>query len=427
MRRRSRLETMMIDALSALGRPLEGLRVIDLTRALAGPYATLLLAGLGAEVIKVEDPRHGDLARENSPYVGRDGVVVQKVHHDDVSVSHLSRARGKYGVSLNFKKPGAKEVFADLVRGADIVVENFSSGTADRLGIGYEDARAVNPRIVYCSLSGFGQNVDAGAKAMDVIVQALSGAMYASGGPGEPPVRMGIPIADMLAPVFGVIGILAAIEQRHRTGVGQQVDVSMLGALTSFVAIENWHAMRLAGMEGRTGLTVHRLSPFGIFECLDGHIAIVATHDPLAIGLIRAMGEEEMLTDPRYVNRDSRVANARSLEQRVTDWTRGLTVADAVAALDAQGVPVAPVRHPEDALADPRVVARGETVRTIHPDYATPPELRTAGIPIQFSGGKTGFDAVMPVHIGEHNDRIYGAVLGYSPDRIAALKAEGAI
>ncbi|KQS03758.1 carnitine dehydratase [Sphingomonas sp. Leaf357] len=417
----------MIDALSACGRPLEGLRVIDLTRALAGPYATLLLAGLGAEVIKVEDPRHGDLARENSPYVGRDGVGVQKVHDDDVSVSHLSRARGKYGVSLNFKQPGAKEVFADLVRGADIVVENFSSGTAERLGIGYADARAINPRIVYCSLSGFGQNVDAGAKAMDVIVQALSGAMYASGGPGEPPVRMGIPIADMLAPVFGVIGILAAIEQRHRTGLGQQVDVSMLGALTSFVAIENWHAMRLAGMEGRTGLTVHRLSPFGIFACLDGHIAIVATHDPLAIGLIRAMGEEDMLADPRYTNRDSRVANARSLEERVTAWTSTLSVADAVAALDAQGVPVAPVRHPEAALADPRVVARGETVRTIHPKYETPADLRTAGIPIQFSGGATGFDDVMPIHIGEHNDRIYGDLLGYSADRIAALKAEGAI
>jgi len=408
-------------------RPLEGLRIIDLTRALAGPYATLLLAGLGAEVIKVEDPRHGDLARENSPYVGRDGVVVRKAHDDDVSISHLTRARGKYGVTLNFKKPGAKEIFADLLRDADIVVENFSSGTVDRLGIGYETARAINPRIIYCSLSGFGQGVDEGAKAMDVIVQALSGAMYASGAPGEPPVRMGIPMADMLAPVFAVIGILAAVEQRHRTGVGQRIDVSMLGALTSFVAIENWRAMRLAGLPRRTGLTVNRLSPFGVFKCKDGHIAIVATHDPLAEGLLQAMNAQDIQEDERFSSRDGRVANAIELEERINQWSGTLTVAEAVAALEEEGVPVAPVRYPEDALRDPRVVARGETVSASHPLYDIDEDLRTAGIPILFSGAQTGFDDVMPVHVGEHNDRIYGDMLGYSAEKLAELKAAGTI
>ncbi|SOB88247.1 Crotonobetainyl-CoA:carnitine CoA-transferase CaiB [Sphingomonas guangdongensis] len=407
--------------------PLAGLRVIDLTRALAGPYATLLLAGLGAEVIKVEDPRHGDLARENSPYVGRDGVVVQKAHDDDVSISHLSRARGKWGVSLNFKKPGALDVFADLIRDADILVENFASGTADRLGIGYAAAKAINPRLIYCSLSGFGQGVDEGAKAMDVIVQALSGAMYASGGPGEPPVRMGIPIADMLAPVFGVIGILSALEQRHRTGEGQQVDVSMLGALTSFVGIENWRAMRLAGLPRRTGLTVHRLSPFGIFKCRDGHIAIVAAHDPLTIGLFKAMRADDMLADARYATRDARVANAILLEERITEWTSELSVAEAVAALEAEGVPVAPVRYPEDALADPRVVAREETMQIVHPRYETDAELRTVGVPIRFSDAQTGFADRLPVAIGEHNDAVYRDLLGYPPERIAALREAGAI
>ncbi|MFT4089330.1 MAG: CaiB/BaiF CoA-transferase family protein [Asticcacaulis sp.] len=411
----------------ALARPLEGLRVIDLTRALAGPYATLLLAGLGAEVIKVEDPRHGDLARENSPYIGRDGVVVQKVHDDDVSVSHLSRARGKYGISLNFKRPGALDVFADLVRSADIVIENFTSGTADRLGIGYEAVHAINPRVVYCALSGFGQGVDEGTKAMDVIIQALSGAMYASGETGTPPVRMGIPMADMLAPVFSVIGILAAIEQRHKTGVGQKVDVSMLGALTSFVAIENWRAMRLSGMPRRTGLTVQRLSPFGVFKCSDGYIAIVATHDPLAEGLMRAMGAEDLLADERYARRDARVANFQPLEERITAWSSQITVAEAVAALEAEGVPVAPVRTPEDALKDPRVIARGETEQTRHPYYEVDDQLRTAGVPIRFSDSRTGFDDVLPVHIGEHNDRVYTDLLNYSPERIAELKAAGAI
>jgi len=163
----------MTETTATTPRPLEGLRVIDLTRALAGPYATLLLAGLGAEVIKVEDPRGGDLARENSPYVGRDGVTVERAHDDDVSISHLSRARGKLGVSLNLKAPGAQQVFHDLCRDADIVVENFTAGTADRLGVGYAAARAANPMVIYCSLSGFGADALDGGKAMDVIIQAL--------------------------------------------------------------------------------------------------------------------------------------------------------------------------------------------------------------------------------------------------------------
>ena len=408
-------------------RPLEGLRVIDLTRALAGPYATLLLAGLGAEVIKVEDPKGGDLARENSPYVGRNGITVERKHDDDVSISHLTRGRGKLGISLNLKRPEARDVFLDLVRTADIVVENFTAGTADRLGVGYEAARAANPRIVYCSLSGFGATAPEGGKAMDIIIQALSGAMYSSGGPNEPPVRIGIPIADMLAPVFSVIGILSAIEQRHRTGVGQHIDVSMLGALTSFVAIENWAAMAAAGMQARTGLTVQRLSPFGVFECADGYIALVAVHEKLAQGLFRAMCRPELIDDPQFANRDSRVANAAVLEATINDWSRRLPVATVVAALEAEGVPVAPVRHPEEALADDRVVSRHEAVAVAHPAYPSDVDLRTAGIPILFSGADTGFDDVLPVAVGEHNDRVLGGTLGYSPEQIAQLASEGVI
>ncbi len=407
-------------------RPLEGLTVIDLTRALAGPYATLLLAGLGAKVIKVEEPKGGDLARENSPYLGRDGVVVERKYDDDLSLSHLTRARGKYGVSLDLKKPEARAVFEDLVRRADIVIENFTAGTADRIGVGYAACQAVNPRIVFASLSGFGAT-DRDGKAMDVIIQALSGAMYTSGEPGAPPVRIGIPIADMLAPVFTIIGILAAIEQRHKSGVGQHVDVSMLGALTSFVAIENWTAMAAAGMEARTGLTVQRLSPFGVFECADGYVAVVAVHEPLARGLFAAMGQSELGDDPRFNNRDARVANCEVLEAKINAWSRQHSVADVVRMLGDQDVPVAPVRHPEDALIDTRVVARGETVAVVHPHYESSLSMQTAGVPIQFSGAKTGFDDVVPVKIGEHNDAILRGLLGYSEERIAELTKAGAI
>ncbi|MEJ5978257.1 CaiB/BaiF CoA-transferase family protein [Novosphingobium sp. PS1R-30] len=408
-------------------RPLEGLTVIDLTRALAGPYCTLLLAGLGAKVIKVEEPKGGDLARENSPYLGRDGIQVERRHDDDLSLSHLTRARGKYGVSLDLKTTEGREVYFDLVRQADIVVENFTAGTADRLGVGYQACHAINPRVVFASLSGFGATDRDGGKAMDVIVQALSGAMFTSGEPGHPPVRIGIPVADMLAPVFTVIGILAAIEQRHRTGTGQHVDVSMLGALTSFVAIENWSAMAAAGMPSRTGLTVQRLSPFGVFECADGYVSVVAVHEPLARGLFAAMGEPELAEDPRFANRDARVANATELEAKINAWSRQLPLVEVVRALEAKGVPVAPVRHPEDALVDPRVVARKETMAVEHPTYGSSIDLRTAGVPIQFSGATTGFDDALPVRIGEHNESVFKDLLGYDDDRIAALKAAGAI
>jgi len=407
-------------------RPLEGLTVLDLTRALAGPYATLLLAGLGAKVIKIEEPVGGDLARENSPYLGRDGIMVERAHEDDISLSHLTRARGKYGVSLNLKRPEGKKLVMELVAKADIVVENFTAGTADRLGVGYEACAQVNPRIVFASLSGFGAN-DRSGKAMDVIIQALSGAMFTSGEPGHPPVRIGIPIADMLAPVFTVIGILAAIEQRHRTGVGQHVDVSMLGALTSFVAIENWSAMAAAGMPARTGLTVQRLSPFGVFECADGYVAVVAVHEPLARGLFDAMGQRELGDDPRFANRDARVANAEVLEATINAWSRQLPVAQVCRLLEERGVPVAPVRHPEDALVDPRVVERHETMAIEHPTYGSNVDLRTAGIPIQFSAASTGFDDALPVYIGQHNEDVYAQYLGLSPDDVARLKSEGVI
>lgn len=416
----------MSQSASELPRPLEGLRVIDLTRALAGPYATLLLAGLGAEIIKVEDPRGGDLARDNSPYVGRDGLTVVKKHDDDLSISHLTRARGKRGVSLNLKAPEAKSVFADLVRNADIVIENFTSGTADRLGVGYDAAKTANPGVIYCSLSGFGAGGTDG-KAMDVLVQALSGAMYTSGEEGSPPVRIGIPMADMLAPVFSVIGILAALQHRNKTGEGQFVDVSMLGALTSFVAIENWRAMEMAGMPARTGLTVQRLSPFGVFRCADGYVAIVAVHEGLARGLFRAMGAPELSDDPRYGSRDERVANAANLEARIEAWTSQHPTAEIVALLEAEGVPAAPVRQPAEALEDPRVVARNETMAVSHPNYESDPSLRTVGVPIQFSACRTGFDEDLPVHIGQHNEAVYRELLGYSPERIAELVAAGTI
>ena len=207
--------------------PLSGLTVLDLTLALAGPFATFLLAGLGARVIKIENPAAPDHCRENAPFIGRNGVSLGRSAPDDVSAAALNRLRGKYAVTLNLKQPGSREVFADLVRQADVVVENFAPGTLNRLGIGYEFARTHNPGIVYCSISGYGadHSTTGSGKAMDSIVQALSGLMMTSGAPDDPPVRVGVPFADLSAPVFAVVGILAALRQRDVTGLGRHVDV----------------------------------------------------------------------------------------------------------------------------------------------------------------------------------------------------------
>lgn len=418
---------MTAPAPAARTRPLEGLTVLDLTIALAGPYATFLLAGLGARVIKVENPGHGDPCRTNAPYVGRDGVTLVRTHDDDVSASALNRLRGKLGTTLNLKHPRAREIFADLLRHADIVVENFSTGTMDRLGVGYAYAREVNPRIVFCSLSGFGaEKASGGGKAMDTIIQALSGLMMTSGEPGDGPVRVGVPVADMVAPLFGVIGILAALQQRERTGVGQQVDVSMLGALTSMVAGEPFDLLEQCGIPQRTGRMVPRLAPFGVYRTLDGWIAICAPTEAFARGVFAAMRQPELEADQRFATRDARVANVEALNDLLESFTAARRSADLIDLFDRHGVPAADVRSPRDAVRDPRVVQRGETVPLDHPQHGRVADMIGQGVPIVFSAGATGFDRPAPA-IGEHNDVVYRDLLGYSRDAIASLRADDVI
>ena len=215
-------------------------------------------------MIKVENPAGGDPSRNNAPYVGDSGLHLAREGANDMSVSMLERGRNKLSVTLDLKNPEAHGVFADLVRAADVVVENFSAGTADRIGIGYERARELNPRIVYLSISGFG--VGDPGKGMDTIFQALSGLMTTPGNYGDPPVRNAVPFGDLIGPLFGVIGTLSALMMRERTGRGQHLDVALLGALTSLIATEPWDTMERAGIEMRTGNVVPRLAPFGIFR-----------------------------------------------------------------------------------------------------------------------------------------------------------------
>lgn len=408
-------------------RPLEDVTVLDLTTALAGPFGTLILAGLGARVIKIENPLLVDSCRDNPPYLGKSGATLVRRDADDVSVSAINRLRNKRAITLNLKNPKARGVFADLVRCADVIFENFSRGAMDRLGAGYAQAREINPRIVYCSLTGFGGEGEPGSgKAMDAIIQALSGFMMTSGAQGDPPVRVGVPIADMCAPLFGVIGVLAALMQARRTGVGQYVDVSMLGVMSMMVSGEPFDVLERLGIPQRTGLSVPRLAPFGTYRTRDGFVAICAPMEVFAKPLFPAIGRPELNSDPRFSTRDARVVNVRELDRIIEDYTQRFTSSEVIATLEAAGVPCAQVRNTDQAVRDPRVVSRGETVKLAHPKYGEVDDVYGMGMPLKFSGAQVGFDQPPP-GVGEHNEAIYGGLLGYSSERIAELRRDGVI
>ncbi len=415
-------ERYVPDETAALPKPLEDITVLDMTVALAGPFATFLLAGLGARVIKLENPTSGDQCRENAPYLGADGASLVRRGADDVSVSAINRLRNKLAITLDLKRPEARVVFADLVRKCDVLVENYSRGTLDRLGLGYNWLHEVNPKLVYCSITGYGSDDQSSpAKAMDTVIQAQCGMMYTSGEPQDPPVRVGIPMADLCAPMFGIIGVMAAIHQAKRTGVGQHVDVSMLGVLTMMVSVEPFDLLERCGIPQRTGQTLPRLAPFGIYPTKDGYIAICAPTEAMARGFFEATGHPELSKDERFATRNARVKNFQELNTYIEQFTRSLTSAEAVARLERAGAPAAEVRDPFTATRDPRVIRRGETVPLQHPKYGEVADVYGMGMPITLSGSKIGFDQPPP-EMGEHNDLVYSEVLGYSMQKLAELK-----
>jgi crotonobetainyl-CoA:carnitine CoA-transferase CaiB-like acyl-CoA transferase len=402
--------------------PLDGITVVDLTTALAGPYATLLLAGLGARVIKVEKPGSGETARGNAPYVGQEGLKRQRTEPADMSISMLLRGRNKQAITLDLKHPTGIELLKELVGKADVLVENFSVGVTQRLGIDPGTLLAVNPRLVYTSISGFGSGTP--GKAMDSVIQALSGAMFTSGEPDEAPVRFGLPIGDLLAPMYGVIGTLSALREAERTGQGQHVDISMLGALTALVACEPFDAFERLGLPLRTGNMVPRLAPFGMFATSDGYVSISAPTDAFARSVLAAIGYDD--SDQRYATRDARVTRSEELHGLIAAWASRRSTEEAVHALVAAGAPCAPVRTPAEAVVDPRVRARHEVVPLPHPDFGDVAGLSGTGVPIVFSRSAAGFDRPPP-RVGEHNRAVFGDLLGHSDADLEALHDKGVL
>lgn len=410
-----------------LARPLEGIRVLDLTVALAGPYASLLLGGLGAEVIRVEAPGGSDIARTNPPFVGANGVSFGQAAPDEMSLSLLNRGRNKKSMTLDLKSARGHELLLRLIEHVDVVIENLSEGTADRLGVGYEALRQRNPRLVYASISAFGDpGLHPGLKGMDIIVQALSGLMEVTGFADGPPTRCGLPIADLLAPLYAVNGILSALIYRGRTGEGQHVKVSMLDCLASLVAEEHFDVYAQAGYALRTGNCHDRLVPFGVYRTADGYVAIVAVQPDWFRGLMEAIGQAALAEDPRFSARGPRMRHAAMLNALVEDWTRRHTCAEVLAELHGKRrIPSARVRSPLEVLHDPVLHARGAVMDLEHPDIGAIDAVGM-GLPIGFSRCHAQFDRPA-TRLGEANDEIYGSLLGLAAEELAALRAANVI
>lgn len=395
------------------GGPLEGIRVLDFTWALAGPFATMQLADLGAEVVKVEYPHLEERQRGFGPYF------------EGISTFFFSPNRGKKGICVDLRREEGKQLVLELVRHVDVVTENFRPGTMDRLGLGYERLRVENPRVVYAALSGFGQTGPyRDLPAVDAVAQAMGGTMGLNGEPNGPPMRMGVSIGDMVGGLYLALGILAALRARDRTGEGQFLDVSLMEA--QMALCENAIVRHSAFGENptRIGSRHPLLAPFGPFRTADGWVVIANVKDwELFCAVI---DRDDLAHDPRFETNEARVRNVDALEEELNAALSRRTTAEWFALLvEADCCSVGKVNTIADLFDDPHVRARGALVDVPLP-YGKPGSLKLPNSPIRLSRTPARVGRPMPGH-GEHTDEVLRSWLGYSPERIAELRSAGVI
>jgi crotonobetainyl-CoA:carnitine CoA-transferase CaiB-like acyl-CoA transferase len=407
-------------------KPLESIVVLDLTRFLAGPYCTLLLAGLGAEVIRVEPPG-GDLYRSHPPFGGPRGTSLTRQTEDDLGLALLHRMRGKKSVTLNLREPAGGALFLRLAERADVVVENFLPGTLETMGLGFPVLQAANPRLVLCSISGFGQSGPYREwRAFDPVIQAMSGISSVTGHADRPPVRSGAAVSDTSASLYGVIGILAALRARERTGRGDWVDVAMLDG-SFFLLPDVLEFVTAGGEPERRGNGHPTTVPFNVYRARDGWITLCAVAPREWQNVLRAMGRSELATDLRFDPAAvSRRAHREEIDALVQDWVGQHTVADAVQILQTHHVASGPVRDLREALDDEHLLAREMVVPLEHPTHGPVRGAQGFGMPIKFLNHQAAFDQPAPA-LGAHNTEVYGRLLGLTAPDLEALRAEGVI
>lgn len=397
-----------------LGQPLAGIVVIDLTQIYQGPYCTFLMAKAGAEVIKVE------------PILGEPSRIRAKVN-GGASLPMAMLNVNKKGVTLNLKAEKGKAIFKQLIEKADVLVENFAPGVMDRLGLGWEVLRSINPRLIYGTGTGFGlTGPDRNNLAMDVTIQAASGIMSVTGTPDGPPLRSGSSIVDFLSGVHIYGGIMMALFERTKTNKGRLVEVSMLETAYPTLASNLGLLYRQQGkVSGRVG-NRHgglALAPYNVYEAADGHVAIVCATEHHWHNILKAMGQEVLIDDPRYSSNKVRVDHIDRTDAFVESWTKTLTRAEFAALSREHAIPAAPVRDLFEVMNDPHMHARGALEWFDDPELG---KIVLAASPIIFHGTQRVATVASPA-LGQHNHEIYGDWLGLSEPTLTMLKEEHVI
>jgi len=402
---------------------LSGVVVLDLTRFLSGPYCTLLLAGMGAEVIKVDDPAGGDPTAKAPPFAGPQGVSLQKQTESDFGLAYLKRARGKKSITLDLKKVEGRRLLQALAAKADVVVENFRPGVAARIGADYATLSRGNPRLVHCSLSGYGATgPDSHLKAYDLMAQAGAGLMGISGDPDGAPAKAGSALSDCIAGAYSALGIVSALNERNRSGRGQAIDVSMTDCLFSLVMDEPLDRYAQLGLSPRQGNRIMRFSPFNAYATKDGWVTIGCATDAEWRALLEAMGRADLLRDPDMMNVGWRIANSAAVDRVVGEWAKAFDKAALVALLLRHDVACSPVRSPQDLMEWEHLRARG-MVRPLQQPDGTPAGAAAAGFPLKFSRSEAHHDAPAPMP-GAHTGEVLARFLGTGADEVEKLRRD---
>jgi crotonobetainyl-CoA:carnitine CoA-transferase CaiB-like acyl-CoA transferase len=391
-----------------MGKPLDGILVIDLSRVLAGPYCTMELADMGATVVKIEIPGSGDDTRAYGPPF---------LHGE--STYFMSVNRNKMSLTLNLKHTRGKEILRQLLQKGDVLVENFRPGTLDGLGFGYDAVHALNPKLIYCSISGFGQTGPyAQRPGYDLIAQAEGGVMSLTGAPDDPPLKVGLSFADITAGMNAFSGILLALLARQHTGEGQRVDVSLLDCQVALLTYQ-------AGIYFATGKSPERLgnkhpsiTPYETFEASDGHIIIACGNQGFWEKFCKLAGLDHLLADDRFTTMKKRVENRHELTPLVAAGVKTRTRREWYNLLDREGIPCGLIKNVAEVCSDPQVLAREMVIQLNHP---TAGPINVNGVPIKLSA-TPGEVKDPPPLLGQHTDTILADILGYTADQITELR-----
>ena len=404
--------------------PLTHLTVLDLSRVLAGPWCTQLLADLGATVIKIEKPGSGDDTRAWGPPFLKDAAG------NDTSEAgyYLACNRGKRSVAVDFTQPEGQALIRDLARQADIVVENYKVGGLAKYGLDHASLAALNPRLVYCSISGFGQTGPYADRAgYDFIIQGMGGFMSVTGErdglPGGGPQKAGIAISDLMTGMYASTAILAAIAQREASGRGQHIDACLFDTMVAMMAVMDMNYLVSGKPPGRAGNAHQNIVPYEVFACADGHLILAVGNDSQFAKFCEVAGRPEWAADPRFAKNVERVKNRAILVPMVGAAVRVRSQRAWLDALESVGVPCGPINTLDQVFADPHVAARGMRLDLPHPLAGTVPQV---GNPLKFSATPVGYDQPPPL-LGEHTAAVLRERLGLSIDAIADLAARGVV